>query len=489
MALGALSGGTALLSGCATFDRLVLGESRDESDRVVVLGAGISGLVAATELKKRGVPFRIYEAQSRVGGRIHSLRDVDLSLQHVDLGAEDFSLPADQMIFDFARDNKILIERETSRARPVWCPDARNPISERQWTRGLAQIQKILKQVEQETFGGPARVIHRQNSSEYPRARALDQMTAAEFVKRLQSQWPDWVPAYFQSLSLATWGVDLESLSALFFVQSLSQNLPLMSTQRFRIAGGSAQLAQAMYERLAGVIPDRSFRFGHRLTRISRRGEKWRLEFETNSGTSYILAKYVLVSLPLSVLNKIEGANLLMTNREDQALFSQVEYGALSRFIMTYEDRAWRKNEALQSSPAFLLPGGVFVRVPGTLNQVKAGKISLQVAADSARNMGPHYRAEAEQVLQQLGFSGTLSNDPFIRNWSRDPSALGAVAYRKPGQVSVWPELWTSGSTAFIGDACSLRRPGSVAGAIDSALIATRWMIKEARELYSAPNV
>jgi hypothetical protein len=46
-----LGSSISALSGCATFDRLVLGESRDESDRIVILGAGISGLVAATELK------------------------------------------------------------------------------------------------------------------------------------------------------------------------------------------------------------------------------------------------------------------------------------------------------------------------------------------------------------------------------------------------------------------------------------------------------
>ncbi len=39
----------------------------------IILGAGLSGLVAACELKKRGIPFLILEARPRIGGRIHTV--------------------------------------------------------------------------------------------------------------------------------------------------------------------------------------------------------------------------------------------------------------------------------------------------------------------------------------------------------------------------------------------------------------------------------
>lgn len=43
---------------------------RGEPRSVVVIGAGISGLVAAYELKRRGVPVTVYEASSHAGGAI-----------------------------------------------------------------------------------------------------------------------------------------------------------------------------------------------------------------------------------------------------------------------------------------------------------------------------------------------------------------------------------------------------------------------------------
>ncbi len=42
--------------------------------RVVVIGAGVAGLVAAHELERQGHDVVVLEAQNRVGGRIHTLR-------------------------------------------------------------------------------------------------------------------------------------------------------------------------------------------------------------------------------------------------------------------------------------------------------------------------------------------------------------------------------------------------------------------------------
>ena len=48
--------------------------------RVVVVGAGLAGLVAAFELDRQGHEMVVPEARHRVGGRIHTLPDFALGL-------------------------------------------------------------------------------------------------------------------------------------------------------------------------------------------------------------------------------------------------------------------------------------------------------------------------------------------------------------------------------------------------------------------------
>jgi monoamine oxidase len=54
---------------------------------VIIAGAGAAGLITARELSKKGLKVCILEAQDRIGGRIHTLRDGKFS-SAVELGAE-----------------------------------------------------------------------------------------------------------------------------------------------------------------------------------------------------------------------------------------------------------------------------------------------------------------------------------------------------------------------------------------------------------------
>jgi len=56
--------------------------------KVLVVGAGIAGLVAAYRLSQAGVPVDIVEARNRVGGRIYTLQNAAGTSIPVDLGGE-----------------------------------------------------------------------------------------------------------------------------------------------------------------------------------------------------------------------------------------------------------------------------------------------------------------------------------------------------------------------------------------------------------------
>ena len=44
---------------------------------IIIIGAGLSGLLSAFRLKKQGIPFKVLEARSRIGGRINTVLGTD----------------------------------------------------------------------------------------------------------------------------------------------------------------------------------------------------------------------------------------------------------------------------------------------------------------------------------------------------------------------------------------------------------------------------
>jgi monoamine oxidase len=58
--------------------------------KVIVVGAGIAGLIAAYELMRSGHEVKVFEARTRPGGRIHTLRDPFADGLHAEAGATEF---------------------------------------------------------------------------------------------------------------------------------------------------------------------------------------------------------------------------------------------------------------------------------------------------------------------------------------------------------------------------------------------------------------
>ena len=56
--------------------------------KVLVVGAGLSGLVAATEIQAAGHEVIVLEARDRVGGRVFTIREGFADGQFADIGAE-----------------------------------------------------------------------------------------------------------------------------------------------------------------------------------------------------------------------------------------------------------------------------------------------------------------------------------------------------------------------------------------------------------------
>jgi monoamine oxidase len=69
--MSALAGSAAIAT--TTIPLIKEAQSRSTSPRIAIIGGGIAGLNAAYQLKKAGLKATVYEARSRIGGRIYSV--------------------------------------------------------------------------------------------------------------------------------------------------------------------------------------------------------------------------------------------------------------------------------------------------------------------------------------------------------------------------------------------------------------------------------
>jgi len=98
---------TTLLSGCSTVDDYLITNPSDLGNQVAIIGGGITGLYAAYQLKKRKIPYRIFELSSRLGGKI-------MSDQNLEYGAFEFS-NQDKNLLALAKDLNLKTEKTDSK--------------------------------------------------------------------------------------------------------------------------------------------------------------------------------------------------------------------------------------------------------------------------------------------------------------------------------------------------------------------------------------
>jgi monoamine oxidase len=98
---------------------------------IIIIGAGLSGLLTAYRLKKEGIPFKILEVRTRVGGRINTVYGTDNT--PVEMGATWFSSEHKHLrsllneleieYFEQYMDGTVFFQRfSTSPAEPIQIP-------------------------------------------------------------------------------------------------------------------------------------------------------------------------------------------------------------------------------------------------------------------------------------------------------------------------------------------------------------------------------
>jgi monoamine oxidase len=460
-------------------------EPRDQpAKRVIVIGGGIAGLVAAFELVRQGHEPLVLEAQHRVGGRVRTIRDFapglyaeagamriprvhDLTLAYCEL----FGLELRPFVMGNPKtlvfiDGKRMTVAEAD-ANPDKLPfDLADHEKGKTWTdlwnEATAEFREQYEKGGQESLDDLL--------------RQYDQYSTREFL----------VMRGFSEGALELYGVMSfrESNMNAAVVEQLREIVGRSFEDMQEIAGGMDLLPKAFYENLKPYV-----RFGAAVTAIEQNPESVTVHYRGPAGRSSVTGDYAICAIPFSVLRDIEVLGTPFSRPKQKAI-RELNYNASGKILFQTRHRFWEQEDGIVGGttvtdlpirricyPSFSNPDDE----RGTL------LASYTWGQDALRWGAMDHEDTIEQALEDVAQIHPTIRTEFevgaVQNWYDDPWARGAFALFEPEQQTrLQPSIVApEGRIHFAGEHTSLYHAW-IQGALESG-------IRAAKEIHEAPPV
>ncbi|BCS35820.1 monoamine oxidase [Luteitalea sp. TBR-22] len=454
MLLTSLSAGAGLLLSSRGFAQ---GASRG---RVIVVGAGFSGLAAAYELASAGVDVQVVEARGRIGGRVLSFRDF-VPGKVVEGGAELIGT------------NHVLWQAYAQQFGLAMAPlqeaDTALPVVIDGTSLTAAQAKALFDEMDAAfaTMNGDARKVDADRPWLADDAVALDLKTVADWIEGLSCS--DLCRRAIDAMLTADNGVRTEwqsYLGHLAMVKGGGVEAFWTDSETHRCAQGNQSLA----DKLADRIGRARITLKMPATHVTR----------TSAGVTVRLADgralegdHVVVAVPPGTWNRIAFDPALPAHIHPQV-------GANIKFLMRLKGPFWKRAGL---SPNLLSTGPVQMTWEQTEGQPGAGigmnAFSGGPAAEECRSWPAEERTRRYmQALSPIyrGLPASIVATRFM-DWPGDAWSKGAYSFPAPGQVMrVGATLWDGldGRLHFAGEHCAYAFTGYMEGALHSGVHAAR---------------
>ncbi|MCX7979044.1 MAG: FAD-dependent oxidoreductase, partial [Bdellovibrionaceae bacterium] len=300
------------LAGCGLMNRVFSIEKNNLDREVLIVGGGLAGLTAAYELKKAGVPFRLFEASSRLGGRVMTLKEFGGEGGFIDMGGEIIEAHH-QAIRKLCDEFYLKLEdvsANESPSRDVFVVDGRLEGPTEFFHRIRPVIDSSIR-LAQRFFGDEIPDVERlkilQNDAH---ARQLDQMSVFELFSSQNMRLDRRYVLTYANAFRADTGGDPENFSALAWVlrtHYLQQKRLNFGRNQYQLQFGSSLLVRTLYDRICGVLPDYLVRLNSPLKSIRQRGNRIECIFQTPQGAMEVSAQRVILAMPLIKLRDVKG--------------------------------------------------------------------------------------------------------------------------------------------------------------------------------------
>lgn len=410
--------------------------------RVVILGAGLSGMTAAYELGKAGFDCRVLDARARPGGRVFTVRRGTASEEPGTAQTSTFDeglyFNAGPMRISHHHHTTLAYCRELHVATEAFVPDCESAYLAQ--TRGPLAGRRIRLREARADFDG------------YIAELLSKSLSQAELDQPLTAEDRDRVLAYLRSLGALTEtgqyrGSSRRGADAPVAMRDLFGGIPGFYVQTdwssqptmMQVAGGMDRLPAALAARLGNRI---TYRAAVREIRQSERGV-WVI-YADGRQLRRIDADYCISTIPLPVLTDIEKD----VSQPVQAAIAAARYDGAGKIGLQFKRRFWEQDDEIyggrswtdQEVGQIIYPSHGFTTAKGvlvgyyldfrnTMRERPPAEIQ-RLALEHGARVHPQYAIEFENA-----FSVTWARVPWSRgSWRSESSAAhqGIAPLREP---------------------------------------------------------
>ena len=303
--------------------------------KVIVVGAGMAGLVAAFELLRAGHDPLILEARGRIGGRLYTLREPFSAGLYAEAGGmripkshkltlaylEKFDLPT--LPFRMGNDQTYCYLHGQHRRMGEALSDPGNLGFE------LAphELGKSVFQLWEQALEPFRQQIREQDAAAWEMIHATqDEFSVGEYLEKLG--WSQGLIEMFGLLS------NQEAIMNSSFLELLREELGDTYTDMIQIGGGMDRLPAAFMSALGERI-----RFGAKVFALDQSPDGVTVHYQNAAGRFKVQGDRAILTIPFAVMRHVE--TLKPFSNAKQRAIRQLHYDASAKIFFQCRERFW----------------------------------------------------------------------------------------------------------------------------------------------------
>lgn len=334
-----------------------------EKVNVIIIGAGVSGLVAARELARKNLTVRVLEAMDRVGGRLHSKMHtvphtgqiirydvggqwVGPSQRHVQELIREFGL---ELCYQYITGKSILFNKDAQTGELVKTryEGILTPVD----PRASDEMERALALCDELALTVPA-----DNPWECPRAQEFDSMTCQTFIDRQFTS--EEAKRVFTVLVRTVNACDPSEISFLFFLQYIraSGNIGQLieienGAQNAKIKGGAQQIPIRLAESVSKLSHCKGIHLSSPVSQVIdlQRSKNAHGQLRSQMGPMAVVTRdgrtfygdFVIVSVPPTLSTRISYDPPMPAVRD--CFCQHMPAGYVIKINLIFKSQWWRK--------------------------------------------------------------------------------------------------------------------------------------------------